>query len=139
MRSPDPDDYPLRLVRSLWGSKVVLPSKERGGCSEEAGIQKAPVAADQRGQIAQFFFKNFPQGFTADEVAAHLKFSPFSARPRISDLHQVGLIRKTSERRRNRSAMTASVWVATALLVGQDAVRAAERLAQPNLFEAPAA
>lgn len=119
-----------QLVKDLWGSKAVPGSKEKGGASCDAAAKIAPIAADQRGQIARFFFETFPSGHTADEVAAHFRVSPLSARPRISELYQVGLIRKTGERRRNRSTMSAAVWTATALLVGEDAVRAAEQSAQ---------
>lgn len=117
----------VQLVKDLWGSKAIPGSKEKGGASCDAAAKIAPIAADQRGQIARFFFETFPNGHTADEVAAHFRVSPLSARPRISELYQVGLIRKTGERRRNRSTMSAAVWAASALLVGEDAFRAAEQ------------
>ncbi|MGY4237307.1 DNA-binding transcriptional regulator LsrR (DeoR family) [Bradyrhizobium sp. USDA 4449] len=119
---------PEQLVRDLWGLKKTLGSKEKGGASEDAAKAVAPLAADQRGRFAKFYYDTFPSGWTADEVAAQFNVSPFSARPRISELHQVGLIKKTNERRRNRSCQTATVWVATELLVGERAVAAAEGL-----------
>lgn len=99
-------------------------SKERGGESEKAANAIAPIAADLRGKGARLFFDGYPAGFTADEVASQLRVSPFSMRPRITELYQAGLIRKSDERRRNRSLMTATVWIATEVLVGERTIAA---------------
>lgn len=104
----------------------VPPSKEIGGCAEEAGNDQAPLAADLRGKFARLYYENFPKSYTADEVAAYFMVSPFSARPRVSELHKAGLIKKSSERRRNRSNQMAAAWIGTALLVGEEAVAIAE-------------
>lgn len=49
---------------------------------------------------------------TADECAARLGLSPFSARPRFSELRNMGLISDTGQRRRNSSGRSATVWAA---------------------------
>ena len=54
-----------------------------------------------------------PGGLTADEIAADLGESVLSIRPRVSELHRLGMIEKTKVRRRNASGMSASVWRAT--------------------------
>lgn len=127
---------PEKLAETLLNQ--VPGSKEKGGASQDAGNEIAPVAADLQRKFARHFHDNFPRGFTADEIGACFRASPLSARPRISELHKAGLIKKTAERRRNRSTMTAAVWIATALLVGERAVAAAEgRPYQENLADTP--
>lgn len=52
------------------------------------------------------------EGKTADEVAAVLEASVLAIRPRIAELHRLGLIRANGQRRANASGLMASVWVA---------------------------
>jgi predicted ArsR family transcriptional regulator len=51
-------------------------------------------------------------GMTADEVAARLKLSPFTVRPRVAELHLAGGVVDSGRRRKNRSGRNAVVWVA---------------------------
>lgn len=53
---------------------------------------------------------------TADEVAAVLGEEPFSIRPRFTELSEMGRIRRTGARRRNRSGCQAAVWKAVVRL-----------------------
>ncbi|SFO74166.1 hypothetical protein SAMN05216330_104447 [Bradyrhizobium sp. Ghvi] len=117
---------PEQLVRDIWnlacGPYPDRPgAKERGGTSEESANAIAPLAADLRGKFAKHFFETHPLTWTADECADRFQVSPFSARPRISELRNAGLIKPSGERRRNRtSTHFATAWIATDLLVGTD-------------------
>lgn len=52
-----------------------------------------------------------PNGLTADEVADKIKATPFSIRPRVSELARMGLIVDTMQRRYNAtSGRIAIVW-----------------------------
>ena len=51
-------------------------------------------------------------GRTADEVAVRLDLSPFTARPRCTELRQLGLIEDSGFRRANESGSRAIVWIA---------------------------
>jgi predicted ArsR family transcriptional regulator len=53
-----------------------------------------------------------PAGLTADEAAARLRLSPFTARPRCTELRAAGLVRDSGQRRANASGRAAIVWVA---------------------------
>lgn len=52
-------------------------------------------------------------GLTADEAAERLDLSPFTARPRFSELRETDLIQDSGRRRENASGRKAIVWVAT--------------------------
>ncbi len=47
---------------------------------------------------------------SADHIANVLKRDILSIRPRVSELHTMGLIEKTGGRRQNRSGRTANIW-----------------------------
>ena len=49
-------------------------------------------------------------GLTADEIAAELGESPFSIRPRITELRKRGLIEPTGERRKSSNGRMSHVW-----------------------------
>jgi len=49
-------------------------------------------------------------GMTADEIAAELGESPFSIRPRITELRKQGLIEPTGERRKSSNGRMSHVW-----------------------------
>lgn len=51
-------------------------------------------------------------GRTADEVATRLELTPFTARPRCTELRELGLIEDSGFRRENTSGRRATVWVA---------------------------
>lgn len=86
-------------------------AKERGGTSEEAaqaiGGRKSAVLRELAFRVLEKFGP-----MTADEVAARCAMSVLSIRPRISELGDMGRIRKTNERRRNASGQSAAVWEA---------------------------
>lgn len=49
-------------------------------------------------------------GLTADEAAAELHLTPFTTRPRFSELRDMGLIEDSGQRRDNASGRKAIVW-----------------------------
>lgn len=55
--------------------------------------------------------KNSIFGLTADQVAYHLGESPFSVRPRLTELHKRNLIKDSGTRAQNVSGMFAKCWV----------------------------
>lgn len=63
-----------------------------------------------------------PAGLSADAVADRLGQSVLSVRPRVSELHRSGEIRKTKGRATNASGLSATVWVASPPLPGPSAV-----------------
>lgn len=48
--------------------------------------------------------------YTSDEIAVRLKRTPFSIRPRVSQLFTQGKIADTGQRRKNESGHQATVW-----------------------------
>jgi predicted transcriptional regulator len=49
---------------------------------------------------------------TVDEVAEALRENPFSIRPRVTELKNLGLVIDTGQIRQNWSGMDATVWSA---------------------------
>lgn len=86
-----------------------VPGFKAGGASQEAAERIAPTARIVRAQVLQRFVEAYPGGLTADEVAANLKLSVLTVRPRVSELRRDGRLIVTGERRMNRSGMSATV------------------------------
>lgn len=86
------------------------PGFKAAGPSQEAAEKVAPSARLLRAAVLQKYEKRYPEGYTADEVAAELKQSILSVRPRVSELHRAGMLVDTNQRRKNESGMTATVW-----------------------------
>lgn len=96
--SPLPDIYP-----DVPGFKAA------NGASQEAAAAIAPRAPRLRG-IVLAAFHEAPAGLTIDEAAGVVDLPVLSVRPRVAELHRLGEIRPTDERRRNTSGMSATVW-----------------------------
>lgn len=86
------------------------PGFKAPGPSREAAEKIAPSAQLLRAAVLQKYERRYPEGYTADEVAAELKQSILSIRPRVSELHRAGMLIDTLQRRKNESGMTATVW-----------------------------
>lgn len=56
-------------------------------------------------------FVRWPEGLTADEVAAVMHRDPLAIRPRVAELKRMAIIRDSGKRRRNRSGKGAAVMV----------------------------
>ena len=81
--------------------------KERNGTSEQAANAMQGSARILRNRV---FATLAREPLTADECAARLKESILSVRPRLSELARQNMIRRTGERRKNASGLSAAVW-----------------------------
>jgi predicted ArsR family transcriptional regulator len=83
--------------------------KEQTTSREAANAIEASGKAQTLREKVEAFFATGRTG-TADEVAAWLGESPFSLRPRISELYQLGLIERTGERRKSSVGRSSHVY-----------------------------
>lgn len=88
------------------------PGFKASGPSEQAAERMTLVAGTMRARVLDWL-RQHPDGMTADELAHALNISPFTVRPRLSELRRNHLIEDTGERRTHDSGMTATVWRAT--------------------------
>jgi hypothetical protein len=86
------------------------PGFKARGPSEEAARRVAGEASRLRTAVL-VELRQSPNGRTADEIAASLRRSILSVRPRVSELHADGKIEPSEERRRNESGHSATVWI----------------------------
>lgn len=98
------------------------PGFKAAGPSQEAAQAVAGMAKTLRDQVLRTIAAS-PHGLTADEVASKLNRSILSVRPRVSELHRQGEIRRTSIRGKNDSGMSASVWTLAPPLTAQGGQR----------------
>lgn len=93
------------------------PGFKSAGTSQEAAQAIAGQAKTLRARVLGAIASE-PAGLSADAVADRLGESILSVRPRVSELHQSGEIRRTEDRVKNASGMAAAVWVASPPLPG---------------------
>ncbi|MBM7483342.1 putative ArsR family transcriptional regulator [Bradyrhizobium sp. USDA 3686] len=86
------------------------PGFKAGGTSEEAARAIAETAKNLREQVLREIAAA-PSGLSADAVAGKLGKSVLSVRPRVSELHRSGDIRRSEGRVKNSSGLSATVWV----------------------------
>jgi len=89
------------------------PGWKKRDTSIEAAVSIAARAPKLRDRVLATIKASGHHGLTADQVAARLGISILSARPRLSELVDLKLIRDTGHRRRNDSGKNAIVWQAT--------------------------
>lgn len=80
--------------------------------SKAAATAIASRAPSLRERVLTVLQQRWPSSFTADEIAALLNKSELSIRPRVSELHRMGLITPAPHRGRNASGMSAKEWMA---------------------------
>ena len=85
------------------------PGFKSGGPSSEAADTISASAKNLRAAVLRTLILT-THGMSADEIASELKRSILSVRPRVSELHRLGVIRPSGERSRNESGMSATVW-----------------------------
>lgn len=83
------------------------PGYKQTATAKDAAEAMKPRAALLREQVYEIL-RRCP--CTADEVAATLKESVLSIRPRLSELNAAKRIVDTGHRRKNKSGRTAAVW-----------------------------
>jgi hypothetical protein len=82
-----------------------------GGASELAAVAMKLSAKGLRRKTLDIIKARGPM--TADAAAVALERTPFSIRPRVAELHKLGLIEATTERTKGDSGMTVNRWQAT--------------------------
>jgi hypothetical protein len=95
--------FPFDLYPDLRGFKIA------GDASQETATAIASRVPRLRG-IVLAAFHEAPAGLTADEAAEIVDLPVLSVRPRVAELHRLGGIRPTEDRRKNASGMSATVW-----------------------------
>lgn len=93
------------------------PGFKASGPSEEAARKIAETAKNLRGLVLREIASS-PAGISADAVADRLGKSVLAVRPRVSELHRAGEIRRGPERTKNVSGMNATVWIISPPLPG---------------------
>lgn len=88
------------------------PGFKAEGTSKAAAESMKPTAATLRATCLGWLHYWPDQGRTADECAEEMGESVLSVRPRFSELHALGLIVDTGQRRPNKSGRNAVVWKA---------------------------
>jgi hypothetical protein len=83
------------------------PGFKTDGTSKEAAEKIAGTSEAARGQILSLLWKS--KAMSADEIGAHFGWTPLYVRPRVSELHKLGAIKKAG-RRRNASGLNAWTW-----------------------------
>ena len=72
----------------------------------------APAAPRLRDRVLAEIRRAGATGLTADEAAVNLGLTPFTCRPRVTELGKLGLVRDSGLVRTNLSGRTAIVWTA---------------------------
>lgn len=80
------------------------------GPGAEAAVRIAPVAKGLQRDILDFLRRGTAEPLTADQIAGRLGRSILSVRPRVAELHKLGLVEATADRGKNESGMTAHRW-----------------------------
>jgi predicted transcriptional regulator len=84
--------------------------KEEGTSKSAAELIDAGVKTI-REQVFYAIINKGNYGATADEVAELLNLTPFTVRPRVTELFKLNKIKRTNTRRKNSSGLNAYVYV----------------------------
>lgn len=103
--------------RDLFGAAPRLPFHRRTqgaarAATMEAAERMRPDAPTLRAKVLVTIRAAGVGGMTADECAESMRESVLAIRPRCTELVKLGALRRSGERRRNRSGVSASVLVA---------------------------
>lgn len=83
------------------------PGWKKDGTSRDAARKMKRTANTLRDQVLEALRH---EAMTSDECAAAIGKTPFSIRPRVTELAKLGLIEETEVRRLNDSGSLATVW-----------------------------
>lgn len=83
------------------------PGWKKSGTSSDAANKMKPHSSTLRNQVLEALRH---EEMTADEAAAAIGKTPFSVRPRVTELAKLGLIEESGVRRLNDSGSFAVVW-----------------------------
>ena len=99
--------------RSLFATQVIPPYHKGGTTTErEAALSVIVHAKTLRDRVYQWLVEQGARGGTRDELDVVIGITPNVTQPRLRELEQMELIRKTNERRPTRSGRSAVVYVA---------------------------
>lgn len=87
-----------------------VPGARQADTSIAAAESVAEGAAGLRERVMDAIRDAGAIGLTPDEAAVHLQLTPFTTRPRFSELARMGLIKDSGFRRANASGRKAIVW-----------------------------
>lgn len=88
------------------------PGARQADTSVAAAEAIAPRVENIRADVLKAITRNGAYGLTADEAAMVLGLTPFTTRPRCTELKALGFIKDSGGRRVNASGKRAIVWVA---------------------------
>jgi len=114
-----PLDFSFDSVKSLIYPSA--PGFKVHGTSQEAA--ESVREDDERVRTLVLYELRLNGPGTSDELAARIGRTPFSVRPRVSQLKAKGLVVATGERRRNISGQSASVWRAVSFFGQSDGAK----------------
>lgn len=78
--------------------------------SREAAEAVAPMARNHRDQILAVIKAAYPESRSSDQIAHTIGLSPYSVRPRVSELLAGGKIERTDDRTKNEGGRTVMLW-----------------------------
>jgi predicted ArsR family transcriptional regulator len=78
--------------------------------SREAAEAVAPMARNYRDQILAVIKDAHPAGRSSDQIAKAIGLSPYSVRPRVSELQAAGKIERTDDRTKNDGGRFVVLW-----------------------------
>jgi predicted ArsR family transcriptional regulator len=82
--------------------------------SREAAEAIAPMARNHRDQILAVIKEAYPDSRSSDQIARAIGLSPYSVRPRVSELQAGGKVERTDDRTKNEGGRTVMLWRAVA-------------------------
>lgn len=78
--------------------------------SREAAEAIAPMARNHRDQILAVIKEAYPESRSSDQIASAIGLSPYSVRPRVSELQAAGKIERTDDRAKNEGGRSVVLW-----------------------------
>jgi hypothetical protein len=99
-------DAPLESIGDLASAMVGVLKRQTG----KKRLQGAMFAFTVRKKVVDYL-RAHREGATADEIAKVLEHSILTVRPRVSELHRMGLITDSGRRAENASGHRAIVWI----------------------------
>ncbi len=103
---------PLVRQPDLFPVYPDIPGARATDTSMAAADGIAEAAPLLRDRVLDLIERAGSHGLTPDEAAIELELTPFTTRPRFSELASMGEIKDSDQRRENASGRKAIVWIA---------------------------
>ena len=78
--------------------------------SREAAEAIAPMARNHRAQVLAVLKDAYPESRSSDQIAYAIGLSPYSVRPRVSELQAAGKVERTDDRAKNDGGRSVVLW-----------------------------